>query len=197
LGYDESINARVIAAVNSGVSWNNLVFNAGGGNVGIGTSSPGSLLSVNGSGYFAGNINVDAAHAFQQAGQNILYASSTITGTFAGIGAGQDLVTYAFPLTTSLVTNITAFGYQAMQFATSSDSTAIGYQSQQGTHGGNYNTNAANTTLGALTLIAASGFGNTAIGELSQENHTESQNTSVGQNSLSASGSGNKNVRSG
>jgi hypothetical protein len=46
LGYDESIDAGVIGAVSTGVAWKNIVLAPVSGNVGIGTTSPGWLLSL-------------------------------------------------------------------------------------------------------------------------------------------------------
>ena len=48
--YNQANNTGFIGAISPGVAWRNLVFNALGGNVGIGTPSPGARLEVNGTG---------------------------------------------------------------------------------------------------------------------------------------------------
>ena len=53
LGYDDVLNAGVIASAYTGNAWQNTVINPVGGNVGIGTTAPTQTLTVNG--------NVDAA----------------------------------------------------------------------------------------------------------------------------------------
>lgn len=49
IGYDTNYDAGFISALHSGVSWKNLVLQGVGGNVGIGTPTPGSKLTVAGS----------------------------------------------------------------------------------------------------------------------------------------------------
>ncbi len=48
MSYDQTNNVGYIEALSPGASWRNLVFQSGGGNVGIGTTGPDALLTVNG-----------------------------------------------------------------------------------------------------------------------------------------------------
>ncbi|MDD3783906.1 MAG: hypothetical protein PHY37_02825, partial [Candidatus Portnoybacteria bacterium] len=58
LGYDTVGNFGRIQALTSGTSYDNLVLNADGGNVGIGDTNPGYTLSVDGTASISGNLNL-------------------------------------------------------------------------------------------------------------------------------------------
>src|SRR5450759_3596193 len=92
--------------------------------LGIGTTSPSYSLDV------AGFINTDQYSGFKQAGNTILYASSTLFVTFGGIGAGANVIANGTSTDSTSGPYATAFGYQALGNATSSGnlSTAVGYQ---------------------------------------------------------------------
>jgi hypothetical protein len=140
------------------------------GNVGIGITAPTSKLDV------AGFINTDQYSGYKQNGTTILTASSTNRNTLGGIGAGANLLT-----TTSLTGN-TAFGYNAMNTATSSwNVTAIG-----------------NYALGSLndceTLTGASHCSMTAIGSSALANNTTGYwNTAVGSGAMIFNTTGSQN----
>jgi hypothetical protein len=48
IGYNTSDDYGLIASVNHGLAWKNLVFNPNGGNIGIGNSNPSAILDVSG-----------------------------------------------------------------------------------------------------------------------------------------------------
>ena len=154
-----------------------------GGDVGIGTSSPDSALSVSGSGHFTDGVDIDSGSNYEQGGTPILFTSSgasTTDGTIIlGQGAGLNLAT-----STSLpsISGNIAIGYQALQIATSSGSnTAIGYTAM------NYNTSGRRNTAVGWSALWTNNTGqeNTAIGyEALLTNVIGSSNTAVGFNAL-------------
>ena len=137
------------------------------GNVGIGTTSPTVALDV------AGYINTGTTFGYQQAGNTILFASSTIGSVLVGQSAGAGILTNATSSTILSGFGATVLGYQALRYATSSPySTAIGYQSLGG--GASVTTNNSNTT-----------GGNTAVGFWALASSTTSKNnTAVGARAL-------------
>jgi hypothetical protein len=76
IGYDNTNNKGHISSVNPAVSWTDLILNANGGNVGIGTSSPASLL----------HLNVSSGSIFSQ-------ITSGANQTYLGFDAGSGLTT--------------------------------------------------------------------------------------------------------
>ena len=70
LGYDDSINAGVIASAHSGTAWVNTIINPSGGNVGVGTINPGAGvwmaggLDINGFGSTQFTIEKNGASSF-------------------------------------------------------------------------------------------------------------------------------------
>ena len=87
IGYDTTSNYGWIAPVNSGVAWSNLVLNPIAGNVGIGTTTPGTLLSLGNIGANTINISATATSTFGS-GINVLTGCFAINGTCLTAGAG-------------------------------------------------------------------------------------------------------------
>ena len=167
------------------------------GDVGIGISSPTQKLDV------LGFINTDALSGYKQAGNTILYASSTNFSTLGGISAGAGLIGDGI--------DNTSFGYQALQTATSTDdNTAFGYQAlKSSTQGASSNTalgSQAGATLttgnqnvfigheaGRFATVAAQNvvIGMNAVGDAT---FTGSSNTVIGFNSGTVITSANSNT---
>lgn len=150
------------------------------GKLGILNASPLYALDV------TGFINTDQTSGYKQAGNTVLYASSTNSTTFVG-QAGAAITSG---------TNDTAIGYQALNVATTSnDVTAIGYQALKSL----INASAANpesVAVGALALTAnTTGTNNTAVGwHALVANTTGSSNTAVGDRSLFSNTTGANNT---
>jgi hypothetical protein len=152
------------------------------GNVGIGSTTPSSKLDV------AGFINTDQYSGFKQAGNTILYASTTNKSILVGQSAGS-------ALRPDGIQN-TAVGYEALKIATSTDfNTAIGYQTlMSDIEGGVYNTAVGNQALKSNTT----GSDNTASGYISMAaNTTGAQNAAYGSYALNSNTSGGLNVAMG
>jgi hypothetical protein len=157
------------------------VVQQGSGNVGIGTTNPGSLLDVN------GFINANGtAGGYKIDGNLILQASTTIDSTLIGINQ---------PTLAAAGTNNTSLGYNALRYATStSNNTAIGWNALNGnsTNFSGYD----NTALGAQALQSdTSGYTNTAVGFQALHLNTAGlQNTAIGNAALNMNTSGNQNT---
>ncbi|MFH1745127.1 MAG: hypothetical protein ABH881_03090 [bacterium] len=164
------------------------------GNVGIGNISPSYKLDV------GGFINTNQYSGYKQAGNTILYASSTNKGTFVGEDAGKDV------LADGLYN--TFIGYQAgYNNTTGSNNSAIGYNSLHTNTTGSFNlamgsyslssntTGSNNSAMGVSSLLANTiGKGNSAMGRDSLVANTEGDyNTAMGYNSLYTNTTGSSN----
>ena len=171
------------------------------GDIGVDNASPSYALDV------SGYINTASAYGYKQAGATILYASTTIFSMFGGNNAGAGIIAASAP-----ATNTTAFGYDAMQYGTSSSDTAFGFEALQGSVNGPSGANPVDVAIGSQALQqVTSGSLNTAVGAQSGQaltvngsnsifgadalqNHTGNNNSVFGEAALSASGSGANNV---
>jgi endosialidase-like protein len=92
-GYDGTVNAGYIQSLQSGGSYQNLLLNPNGGNVGIGTTAPSGLLNIFGSGGDRNtslNVNTNRAGIVLQSsggGGGNFNIWSTLTGEAPGGGA--------------------------------------------------------------------------------------------------------------
>ncbi|MEK7602547.1 MAG: hypothetical protein AAB472_03615, partial [Patescibacteria group bacterium] len=152
-----------------------------GGNVGIGLVNPSYKLDV------VGFVNTDQYSGYKQAGNTILYASTTNLTTLVGVGAGSNI--------SAAANYSSALGYQALTTATSSQyNTAIGYQTLanvvdlSGGAGTGVIFGGANTALGYKALTAnTSGSQNTALGyQALTGNTTGYRELAVGYQALSS-----------
>jgi len=88
-GYDLAVDAAVIQGVHKSSAWKNLLLNPNAGNVGIGTTSPGSRLQVAGTGLTVGSAgtaitNIVSATATLNFGNILAAASEDLTITVTG-----------------------------------------------------------------------------------------------------------------
>ena len=180
------------------------------GNVGIATTSPYAKLSV------TGFINTDQYSGYKQAGNTILYASSTNSSLVAGIGAGSSLLStglynvflggYAGRLETSSDSN-TYVGYRSGAVASGGYNTYVGDSTGRYGGGGNRNSlfgwQSGYKTEGSRNAFfgTASGYGNTTgsyntyIGALSaRSNSTGNYNTVLGYYGMYYNDSGSNNT---
>jgi hypothetical protein len=176
--YLQVVTTNSSEAINFGNTTTNPVYNfQGTGNVGIGTALPAYKLDV------AGFINADIYSGYKQGGNTILFASSTNYAIIGGIGAGAGLLTDG-------VKN-TAFGYDALSVATSSDdNTAFGYRALKANTEGYFN-----TAFGSGALeINTTGYSNVAVGGNAMfQNTTGHNNTAVGLGALLTNSTGRRN----
>jgi hypothetical protein len=177
-----STNASFSIAQNGNILFQN-------GNVGIGTTSPGSLLSVAGNSYTSGFINTNGTTGgYSIDGSLILTASSTNGNVSVGFMAGA--------ATTTRGNFNTAVGYQALAINNGpnfNSNSAFGYQALASYNGASYNdafgfrsltlnTGDANAAFGAGSLSkSTTGSANTAIGNnASLFNNSATSTTAVG-----------------
>lgn len=177
------------------------------GNLGIGTTTPGALLGVNGSGYFAGFLGVDQYSGFKQAGNTILYASTTNTSLAVGASGAvgnwiaatsslfYDIAIGQGALATAPTSGVAQFnvgiGYNALtDITTGANNFGLGFETaQDDTTGGN------NVGIGLEALQSnQSGVDNVALGSLSLQNNTTNNNVGVGYETLARDTIGNSNT---
>src|SRR3989344_4767902 len=165
------------------------------GLVGIGSTTPASALGVAGSGYFAGNVNLDQFSTYKLNGLTVLSATTTTFNTLAGFYAGANIVSTSTDDTSGIYN--TALGYEALRYATSTDgNTAVGYQalrmssSSSARNSGFYNSAFGRSALTSNTV----GDSNSAFGYLAlSSNTTGSQNSALGRGALDNNTTGSPN----
>ncbi len=159
-----------------------------GGNVGIGTATPGALLDV------AGNVNISSTNAYQINGSNVVWHNGNTQNIFVGQNAGNSTMTGS---QNSLIGNNagtsitsgngnTVMGLDAFEYnTTGGGNTAIGFLALEGNNGGGI-TGTYNTALGAATLSGnTTGSFNSAAGiSALADNTTGSYNTANGSGAL-------------
>ena len=181
-----------------------------GGNIGVGTTSPYTKLSV------AGFINTDQYSGYKQAGNLVLYASSTNSSTLLGIDAGSGLLSDGLYNTflgrgagsgETSSDNNTYVGNRAGAVSSGGYNTYVGGSAGRYGGGGNRNSffgwQSGYKTEGSRNAFfgTASGYGNTTgsyntyIGTLSAlSNSTGSYNTVLGYYGMYYNGSGSNNT---
>jgi hypothetical protein len=167
------------------------------GNLGIGNVAPSYKLDV------AGFVNVDQYSGYKQAGNTILYASSTDGALVIGNNAGKNL------LSSSTMTNDIAIGVFTLASASMSgvNDTAVGASALSGNTTGNFNaafgnqsmqsntTGSNNTAFGHYSLNAnTTGGGNTAVGFSLYSNTTGGSNLSAGTYAMATQTTASNNV---
>jgi hypothetical protein len=148
----------------------------------------------------AGFINTDQFGGYKQAGNTILYASSTNNSMFAGIGAGASFVASSSNRFSNAFGRLTlssasmsgsfnnGFGYGALLANTTGlANNAFGHAALDAVTTGAYNTGVGHTALQNITTTSF----NTAIGSFSQYLATANNNTSIGYQSLYSATGGN------
>ena len=91
IGYDSTNNKGHIGSINPAVAWTDLILNANGGNVGIGTTSPGGKLHVVGKGIFdIGSSSGDVLVVDKLSGGNIAFnINGVYSGQIGAVGSGD------------------------------------------------------------------------------------------------------------
>jgi len=158
------------------------IYRSGSGNLGVGTTTPGAALDVNGA--------INAATSFNLEGFPFAFGSSTLFNVGLGTGALQGNTTGA---------HNTALGYQALAAnATGVTTTAVG------SFAAYLNTGSGNTAVGDGALYGYDATGpvngslNTAVGAQALfRNTTGANNTAVGWFALQSNTTGAENAASG
>ncbi|MEK7101092.1 MAG: hypothetical protein AAB921_03255, partial [Patescibacteria group bacterium] len=179
----------------------NQLFLATTGNVGIGVTSPSYKLDV------AGFINTDQYSGYKQAGNTVLYASTTNNTLAVGASSAAAWMSASSTDWRSVAIGPSALGTTPVN-ATAQNNVAVGYFSLSANTTGSQNTGVGsralrlnttgsdNTALGVTALdVNTTGGQNTAIGvEALTANTTGGSNTSLGYQSLRANTTGASNV---
>ena len=95
-GFNTSTDVGFIQAMVNGTSYNNLLLNARGGNVGIGTTSPGVTLDVSGSGIRILNSSAPNFYLNNTTVQWKMYLTSAGSSNFAINDAVRDVLTLGY-----------------------------------------------------------------------------------------------------
>lgn len=157
------------------------------GKVGVASTTPTNFLSVEGSIDLNGN-----AGSYKQDNVTILTASTTSGFTYGGLLAGANMLA-----TTTVLGGNTAFGYQAMQNATSTyTSVAIGYQALKGASNNSAQFRGDNVAVGYQALLNnTTGFSNTGIGSAALKANTSgNSNFGLGTGALAQNTGGGANI---
>ncbi|MEK7100992.1 MAG: hypothetical protein AAB921_02740, partial [Patescibacteria group bacterium] len=216
-GYIESVSGNLNLNTSSGTgalifmtaSTQRMIIDGSTGNVGIGTTTPSQALSVQGDALISGTLSAGSFTAtstisalsfdvsqygsYKQAGNTILYASTTNRSIAVGSSAAA-----AWMSATSTAFYATALGDGALATAPTSGTalynTAVGYRSlYSNTSGGN------NTAVGLNALYSnTTGSYNTANGMYAlNSNTTGAYNTAGGHRALYANTTGTTNTANG
>ncbi|MDO8728833.1 MAG: hypothetical protein Q7K26_02955, partial [bacterium] len=158
---------------------NSLYINSSGGNVGIGTTTPGYKLDVN------GDVNVATGSAYKYNGVNALFASTTLGNFFfANAGNLTTTGTYNYGIGDTVLDSLTSGGQNiaigrnaGTSINSGAGNTIYGYLA-----GATLSTGSNNVAIGASALNLVSTVDDlTAIGVAALENNTSGvQNTAVG-----------------
>jgi hypothetical protein len=179
--------AHYVPLWKSSTALTNSVIYATGGEVGIGTTTPGATLEVNGNAQIDGNFTLSGSILETGVGQ-LLWAPNDGSGNFS---VGLE----ALPSSTSSGQDNTAIGYRALAVNTSgAGNTANGSFALAANTVGFSNTASGQSVLEANT----SGNSNTALGVSAMaSNTTGSGNTAIGVAALTANTVGYSNVATG
>jgi hypothetical protein len=157
------------------------------GNVGIGTSTPGTKLEVNGSLMVDGNINISGAIFAGASGVPLFQSPTDNSQNFsAGTGALQSITPGGGG------SSNTAIGYNALHVTTTSqENTAVGAQALAANTSGQQNTAVGWSAMASNTTA----FFNTAVGSQAlQSNTSGSSNVALGDQAMQGNTGGQSNV---
>jgi hypothetical protein len=156
---NDSNTFKILGGTNANNSYFNILTS---GLVGIGTTTPKDLLSIQG-----GWLNLGPNYGIKMDSNVFTTASTTGAYQFEGLGAGAGVLSVATDTSITSGAFSTAFGYQALANATSGayKSTAVGYQALKSSATASGINGIGNTAIGyqALTAITT-GNTNTALG---------------------------------